>query len=241
MAVNQNGKFALKGSETVSLTSTGGGGTLTVAAEGLDAEDFVTSATDIITGTSNQITVTFGDTTITFSTPQDIATTSTPRFARLGLGVAADAALALSTTRGVLVDGSSDEIQLRVQGHSTQTNALLVLEDSAGNDQVTVSNDGAVVINEEGNATGDLRAEGDTEGSLLFVDASDDAVYFGGSATGKVGLHKSTGAVARSTGWAVSNVTPDKVFDANSTSIDELADVLGTLITFLLSRGDLGA
>lgn len=241
MSVNQNPKFAFNNSDTISLTYTGGGGTQTLNADALDAEDFVTSATGIITGTSNQITVTLGDTTITFSTPQDIATTSTPQFARLGLGVAADAGLALSTTRGILVDGSSDEIQLRVQGHATQTNALLVLEDSAGNDQVTVSNDGAVVLNEEGNAGGDLRVEGDTEANLLFVDASDNAVYFGGSATGKVGLHKSTGAVAQSTGWAVSNVTPDKVFDANSTSIDEIADVLGTLITFLLSRGDLGA
>lgn len=50
-----------------------------------------------------------------------------------------------------------------------------------------------------------------------------------------------TAPVAQSTGWAVTNVTPDKVFDANSTSVDELADVLGTLITYLISRGDLSA
>ncbi len=38
-------------------------------------------------------------------------------------------------------------------------------------------------------------------------------------------------------GWAPTNVTTDKVFDANATSIDELADVLGTLITALKSQG----
>jgi hypothetical protein len=48
-------------------------------------------------------------------------------------------------------------------------------------------------------------------------------------------------ASARSTGWAVSNVTSDKVFDADATSMDELADVLGTLITELITKGLLGA
>lgn len=43
------------------------------------------------------------------------------------------------------------------------------------------------------------------------------------------------------TGWAVSNLTPDKVLDADITSIDELADILGTLISLLLTKGILGA
>lgn len=33
------------------------------------------------------------------------------------------------------------------------------------------------------------------------------------------------------------NVTPDRAFDANSTSLDELADVLGTLIADLQDKG----
>ena len=44
-----------------------------------------------VTGTTNQITVTNGAGTITLATPQDIATASTPQFARLGLGAAASA------------------------------------------------------------------------------------------------------------------------------------------------------
>ena len=47
--------------------------------------------------------------------------------------------------------------------------------------------------------------------------------------------------VVQSTGWNITNVTPDKTFDADLTTMNELADVLGTLINFLKSRGDLGA
>lgn len=43
------------------------------------------------------------------------------------------------------------------------------------------------------------------------------------------------------TGWAVTNVTEDKDFDADATSTAELADVLGTLITLLINKGVLSA
>ena len=42
------------------------------------------------------------------------------------------------------------------------------------------------------------------------------------------------------TGWQVTNVTTDTVFDADSTTTAELADVLGTLITQMKDRGILG-
>lgn len=47
-------------------------------------------------------------------------------------------------------------------------------------------------------------------------------------------------AAPTSTGWSVANVTPDKSYDADATTVDELADVLGTLIAVLKSRGMLG-
>jgi hypothetical protein len=40
-----------------------------------------------------------------------------------------------------------------------------------------------------------------------------------------------------SAGWSATNVTPDKTFDANATTLDELADVVGTLIQALLDAG----
>jgi hypothetical protein len=61
---------------------------------------YVTLATDgtltqerVLTGTASQITVTDGGAgaAVTLSTPQNIATTSTPQFARVGFGAAADA------------------------------------------------------------------------------------------------------------------------------------------------------
>ena len=44
------------------------------------------------------------------------------------------------------------------------------------------------------------------------------------------------------TGWgSITNVTPDKAYDADATSVAELADVLGTLIALLVSKGILGS
>jgi len=51
-----------------------------------------------------------------------------------------------STALGKLgVNGDADEIQLQIQGHSTQTNSLIVAENSGGTDVLTVSNTGVVV------------------------------------------------------------------------------------------------
>lgn len=56
----------------------------------------VTAAT--LTGTADQITVTNGVGSITLATPQGIASTSTPQFARLGLGTGAGGVAVLTTT-----------------------------------------------------------------------------------------------------------------------------------------------
>lgn len=45
-------------------------------------------------------------------------------------------------------------------------------------------------------------------------------------------------APASNTGWgSITNVTPDKAYNANATTVDELADVLGTLIAQLVTQG----
>src|SRR3989338_3903639 len=71
------------------------------------------------------------------------------------------------------VDGDTDEIQFLVQGNSTQTTSLAVLENSSGTDQLTVSN------------TGDLAVEGtisDIGGNLVL----DDTVDIGSATTGLI-------------------------------------------------------
>jgi hypothetical protein len=56
-----------------------------------------------------------------------------------------------------------------------------------------------------------------------------------------IGLHGAT-PVLRNTGWTISNVTTRKTYDANATTLDEIADCLGTLIEHVFKlRGDLGA
>ena len=43
-----------------------------------------------------------------------------------------------------------------------------------------------------------------------------------------------------SEGWAITNLTTDRVLNANSTSIAELADFVGTLVQDLQDKGRLG-
>lgn len=47
-------------------------------------------------------------------------------------------------------------------------------------------------------------------------------------------------ATVRSAAYTPTNVTPDRGYDANATSIDEIADVLGTLIADLQEKGLIG-
>lgn len=56
----------------------------------------------------------------------------------------------------------------------------------------------------------------------------------------RVGFYNTTPS-AQSTGWSVSNLTTDKSYDADSTTTDELADVLGTLISELKTKGLIAA
>lgn len=77
-----------------------------------------------ITGTTDQITVTNGAASITLSTPQGINTTSTPRFARLGLGTGAGATAVL-TTSGVFDVGYYDNGNSGTAKTVTWTNGMV--------------------------------------------------------------------------------------------------------------------
>lgn len=115
-----------------------------------------------VTGTANQVVVTNGAGSITLSTPQSIGTSSTPQFARLGLGAGAGAT-ALLTAAGQLdlgfvnvgncgaaatVNWNSGEIQKTTLSAATctltfsnpiagRTYLLLVIEDATGGRLVT--------------------------------------------------------------------------------------------------------
>lgn len=64
----------------------------------------------------------------------------------------------------ITIDGSADEVQLTVQGHSTQTSNIFVVERSTGDDLLTIDNDSNIVIDTPGTIvrTFDLKSERDT-------------------------------------------------------------------------------
>jgi hypothetical protein len=72
-----------------------------------------------------------------------------------------------------------------------------------------------------------------------FVLDTTTGTKIGTLGTQKLGFWNAT-PVVQSTGWTTSNVTTDKVLNANSTTLDELADVVGTLIEQLKTYGLLG-
>ncbi len=64
----------------------------------------------------------------------------------------------------------------------------------------------------------------------------DGALNHDGATVGFYG----TAPAAKSAAYTPTNVTTDRAYDANATTVDELADVLGTLIADLQSVGLIG-
>ena len=73
---------------------------------------------------------------------------------------------------------------------------------------------------------GDLTFEVKADGTDLLTIADDGTITIPG-----------TLVVGTAPDYTTSNVAEDREFDANSTSTEELADVLGTLIADLISIG----
>jgi hypothetical protein len=80
---------------------------------------------------------------------------------------------AITMTDNLVVDGAADVVQLTVQGHTTQTSSLLVLEQSDGTDKLTVSDDGNLVVA----GTSDLQGNVSDSGGVLTV--ADNAIVDG--------------------------------------------------------------
>lgn len=91
--------------------------------------------------------------------------------------------------------------------------------------------------------SGVSRFDGNIDLSANAVDIVLDTgtgTKIGTGITQKLGFWNAT-PVIQDTGWTITNKTSDRVLDCNSTSIDELADVVGTLVDQLKSYGLLGA
>jgi hypothetical protein len=100
-----------------------------------------------ITGTANQVVASGATGAVTLSTPQSIATTSTPQFARLGLGAAADATASLSTTGPVLLPVGSASLPSLTGPH---VNSGIYFPASGAYDIVTIVSNGAAQVGIDG-------------------------------------------------------------------------------------------
>lgn len=80
----------------------------------------------------------------------------------------------ISLTTGLTVDGTADEIQLKVQGHSTQTSNIFEVETSAAANLFTVDNSGNVTV--AGTVDGrDLATDGSKlDGIEALADVTDE-------------------------------------------------------------------
>jgi hypothetical protein len=80
----------------------------------------------------------------------------------------------LNNSAKLSIDGEADEVQLSVQGNATQTTSLMVLENSAGTDQLVVTNAGVVTATGAVTAASyDSPANATDGGSVVFKEDSD--------------------------------------------------------------------
>lgn len=72
-----------------------------------------------------------------------------------------------------------------------------------------------------------------------LVTGTTTGMKIGTSTTQKLGFWNAT-PVVRGSAWTLTNVTTDRSYDANATTLDEVADALGTLVAELQTMGLLG-
>lgn len=124
--------------------------------------------------------------------------------------------------RGGTNAGTGDGRGIEVRGAAATTTGKGGSVDIVGGAGVGTTQDGGDI-----NIYAGAKTAGGNEG----------AVYVAASSNNRLSFFNKTPAVARVAAYSPSSVTTDRSFDANSTTLDELADVLGTLITDLQSYG----
>ena len=146
-------------------------------------------------------------------------------------------------TAGTSVSAASASITNAVTAASLTTTGNVTVGAVASAVSATISQNNNTALALSGSSAG-MTIGGDT---VLYRSAADTLktddslvvagnAQFGTSSSSTLGFYGTTPAT-QSTGWTVTNVTTDKAFNANATTVDELADVLGTLITTLKNTG----
>jgi len=109
----------------------------------------------------------------------------------------------------VVINGTVDEVQLRVQGHTTQTNVIFTVEQFDGTDVLTITNDGTLTSSGSG-VSGDTTVNG-----TLLVDGQADSVQI--TAQGWTTQTNDILVVEESDGTNILNVTQVQGIDAGAT------------------------
>lgn len=176
-------------------------------------------STGTLVGTSNQVTVTKSGSVTTLATPQSIATGSTPQFARIGVGQAADATIILKALGGsqntFQIDGTIPEMTI-ARGGTIKTyfvvpsaggqfitgsaqDDTIIRSESAGlvlniagtqASSVKLSNAGNLIVGSMNNATSNLQVVGN------FAYGS-GATISSGTTTGRLQMGAGLGAWPR--------------------------------------------
>lgn len=155
------------------------------------------------------------------------------------------------TVEGLFTVGDGSTSELRMNAGATNQ-ALINMANNDGSLNLTggtSSGNGARVILYGGNAAGPNTYK------FLFADNTLNVIEYDWDATaanrllalgdGSIGVRLDANTmgvfgvtpVARTAAYTPTNVSADRSYDANSTTVDELADVLGTVIADLQSYG----
>ena len=167
--------------------------------------DDVVATTTVKPGTlvlgAGSITDTSGE--ITFDN-ENLVTTGT-----LGSGALTAGTIAGTTITGsrqLFINGTADEIQLLVQGHSTQTSELVVFENSSGTNKLEFTNAGnlelkAGTFQMSNNVAFKIKDQGGVARDVLLVDSSDIITIGNGSLATNISADLTvTGALSKGSG-----------------------------------------
>lgn len=241
LAITVDNTGATSGDSTLDLnvTSTNGAGNLDIDVQDLVTIDSTGFSIDGTGGTSNvsnagalSISTSGGGaltvaSAVALSLDSGAGTIETDATA-----FTADAALTITATSAILsLDGTGIETSATT---ITADAGLAIATTTTGALSLDSGTTGAVNLGT--GASAKTITIGNTTGATGVVY---DAGSGGHAFTGNIGFYGTT-PVAQSAAYSVSNAATDRTYDANSTTLNELADVLATLIADLQATGLIG-
>ena len=221
----------------------------------LTGNETITLGGDVTGAGVTAIVTTIADDAVTYAKMQDVSATDRV-LGRSSSGAGDVEEIACTAAGRALLDDADAAAQratLSVPGLTTN-NQLSGAYQALANGDTSAGGTTVLYLGRTADTSGDVIIEGFHAGGgtatiLLnslyggMVETGGDLKVNGLAASRFVATdaNKKLVSIAPDTGWSTSNVTPDRALDANATSLDEVADVLCTLIEALKTQGLLGA